>query len=146
MARHKYKRPKWLTICQQDWWVRARYPQFRSASNRGDRIIWTGEIQPTARSARYHLEITYVVPQRPEIRVLAPELRRREGGQRLPHSFPGDLLCVHEAADWNATMMIATTIIPWICGWLYFYEVWLDTGYWQGEGTHPERPEHRPAA
>src|SRR6266496_5411561 len=100
---HKYKKAKWLTICQQDWWVRARYPQFRSATNRGDRIIWTGELQPTARSARYRLEITYVVPQRPEIRVLAPKLRRREDCQRLPHCFPGDLLCVHEARDWNAT-------------------------------------------
>jgi hypothetical protein len=146
MARHKYIRPRWLTISQQDWWMRSRYPQFRSTTNRGNRITWTGALQPAARSALYQLEIIYVVPGRPEIRVLEPELIKREGCEELPHVFPGDLLCVHEASDWNATMPIATTIIPWICGWLYFYEVWLDTGYWEGEGTHPERPEHRSAA
>ena len=146
MARHRYIRQKWLTISQQDWLVRARYPQFRSTSDRGNRIIWTGNLQPTARSACYRVEITYVVPRRPEIRVLEPELHKREGSERLPHVFPGDLLCVHEACDWNATMMIAATIIPWLCSWLYFYEVWLDTGYWEGEGTHPEWREHKPAA
>lgn len=121
MARHKYIRQKWLTISQQDWLVRTRYPQFRSTSNRGNRVVWTGELQPTARSSRYLIEIAYVIPQPPEIRVLKPELKKREGCERLPHVFPGDLLCVHEGKDWNGTMLIATTIIPWVSMWLYFY-------------------------
>jgi hypothetical protein len=146
MARHKYLRPRYLTTAQQDWLVRAKYPQFRSQGNRGNRITWTGELQPTARSATYLVEITYTVPARPRIRVLRPELKRREGAHNLPHVFEDDLLCVHEAQDWNATMIIANTILPWISGWLYFYEVWLDTGYWEGEGTHPHRPEHHSAA
>lgn len=83
---------------------------------------------------------------RPQIRVLRPELTLREGHRRLPHVFEGNLLCVHEAYDWNAKMMVAYTIVPWISAWLYFYEVWLDTGYWEGEGTHPNSPEHRSAA
>jgi hypothetical protein len=146
MARHRYIRQKWLTISQQDWLMRARYPQFCSKTNRGNRIVWTGSLQPTARSASYRVEITYLVPHRPEIRVLEPELRKRDGCDRLPHVFPGNLPCVHEACDWNAAMMVATTVIPWLCSWLYFYEVWLDTGFWAGEGTHPNWPEHTPAA
>lgn len=146
MARYRYIPPKWLTISQQDWVVPAHYPQFSSKTNRGNRIVWTGELQPTARSARYRVQVTYVVPRRPEIRVLEPELQKRDDSDRLPHVFPGNLLCVHEARDWNATMLIAATIIPWICNWLYFYEVWLDTGCWEGEGTHPDWPEHRSTA
>ncbi len=122
------------------------YPQFRSLSNRGNSITWTGELQPTARSATYQVEISYSIPVRPQIRVLRPELTLREGHRRLPHVFEGNLLCVHEAYDWNAKMMVAYTIVPWISAWLYFYEVWLDTGYWEGEGTHPNSPEHRSAA
>jgi hypothetical protein len=28
--------------------------------------------------------------------------------------------------------------------WLAFYETWLETGCWLGEGTHPDLPEHSP--
>jgi hypothetical protein len=36
-------------------------------------------------------------------------------------------------------MMIATTIIPWLALWLYYYEVWLATGHWEGGGI-PHKP------
>ena len=28
------------------------------------------------------------------------------------------------------------TIVPWIADWLYYYEVWLFTGEWEGGGIH----------
>jgi hypothetical protein len=31
-------------------------------------------------------------------------------------------------------MKIATTIIPWLSLWLYYYEVWHATGEWMGGG------------
>jgi hypothetical protein len=33
-------------------------------------------------------------------------------------------------------MLIATTLIPWTALWLYYYELWLDTGKWLGPSSH----------
>ena len=33
---------------------------------------------------------------------------------------------------------LKVTIIPWIQEWLYFYELFLITGKWYGNGEHPE--------
>jgi len=33
-------------------------------------------------------------------------------------------------------MLIATTILPWTALWLYYYELWLDTGKWLGPSSH----------
>jgi hypothetical protein len=139
----RFSRPKYLTVMQQDQQMRARHPRFRSVTNRGNRILWTGLLQPTPRSDSYEVEIEYEVPVRPEVRILSPRLRIQEGCLRPPHTFEDWSLCVHEARDWNANILIALTIVPWICAWLYFYEVWLDTGAWLGGGTHPDLPQHR---
>ena len=33
-------------------------------------------------------------------------------------------------------MPLANTIVPWVADWLYYYEVWLFTGEWEGGGIH----------
>ena len=38
--------------------------------------------------------------------------------------------------NWDATMPLANTIVPWVADWLYYYEVWLFTGEWEGGGIH----------
>jgi hypothetical protein len=35
-------------------------------------------------------------------------------------------------------MSIAATIVPWLSLWLYYYEVWLATGAWEGGGISHE--------
>jgi hypothetical protein len=35
-------------------------------------------------------------------------------------------------------MFIAGTIICWTALWLFFYETWLITGEWEGEGEEPQ--------
>jgi hypothetical protein len=37
-------------------------------------------------------------------------------------------------------MLIATTILPWTALWLYYYELWLDTGKWLGPSSHATDP------
>jgi hypothetical protein len=135
-----------LTIAQQAYLMRARFPQFDFRTDHAQRGRWIGTLQPTALSPLYTVEITYRVPSRPEIRVVAPQLKRRLGSERLPHVFEGDEVCLHEEHEWHGDCVIAETTVPWIAAWLYFYEVWLATGCWEGEGTHPKRPEHRGAA
>lgn len=120
------------------------WPQFAVSTNRGNQAWWTGTLQPTPLGETYTVEFAYMIPRRPEIRVLSPELRTHPSHTRLPHTFPDGTLCVHLASEWRADSIIAETVVPWTCAWLYFYEVWLQTGYWLGEGTHPDFPQHKP--
>ena len=39
--------------------------------------------------------------------------------------------------DWDSSMLIADTVVPWTVEWLMFYEIWLISGKWQGGGKHP---------
>jgi hypothetical protein len=135
---------KYLTVMQQDLHVGSRFPGFERRTNHGSSIIWRGKLQPSPRSGIYLVEIRYEVPYRPVVRVLAPKLSTWGNLAKQPHTFGDGSLCLHQAHEWNGNRLIATTIIPWTCLWLEFYETWLDTGCWLGEGTHPELPEHSP--
>jgi len=97
------------------------------------------------RSDQYQVEICYEVPYRPVIKVAAPQLSTWGELTRQPHTFRDGSLCVHQPHEWHGNRLVAGTIIPWTCLWLAFYETWLDTGCWLGEGTHPDLPEHRGA-
>jgi len=141
---NNYFRQKALTAAQQAHHMRLRFPEFRATTNHGGRIVWRGFLQPTPWSECYQIEIVYEIPRRPQVRILSPRLRVRAGFKKCPHTFEDGSLCVHQSHEWNAELLIATTIIPWISMWLYFYEVWLRTGAWRGEGTHPHLPEHSP--
>jgi hypothetical protein len=143
MARgRRYFRTEYLTISEQVYFMRAIYPQFRVTTNRGNRARWTGDLRPTSMSDTYAVEISYTVPRCPEIRVLTPELRVRPGHKRLPHVFEENRLCVHQAHEWTGNLILARTVVPWTIAWLYFYEIWFATGFWEGGGTHPDLPEH----
>jgi hypothetical protein len=39
--------------------------------------------------------------------------------------------------EWHESIPIADTLVPWASEWLFFYELWLATGEWLGEGEHP---------
>jgi hypothetical protein len=139
-----YFKHRALTVAQQDLHMGVRFPGLRATTNHGARIVWRGQLQPTAWSEVYEVEIVYEAPYRPRIHVLSPRLRVRECCKKCPHTFADGSLCVHQAHEWNGERLIAWTIVPWICVWLYFYEIWLRIGVWRGEGTHPDLPEHSP--
>jgi hypothetical protein len=113
MAMSKFIRPKYLTVMQQDQFVRARFPHFRGKTNHGRRIVWRGTLQPTPRSEVYEIEISYEVPFRPVVRVLTPKLATWGDLAKQPHTFQDGSLCVHEHHEWNRHKLIAVTIIPW---------------------------------
>ncbi len=67
----------------------------------------------------------------------------------VPHRFEGGNLCLHYNGEWDPTMLISETIIPWASEWLLHYELWLATGEWLGGGHDPggkqePRPEPEP--
>ena len=86
----------------------------------------------------YRIRMTYRLRKEPEVYVVAPVLRQRSPEESIPHVYPGNRLCLFlpGVGEWRPTDSIAETIIPWAATWLYFYEVWLATGQWHGEGEH----------
>lgn len=139
--RRKFRRQQ-LTLTQQRYFMSLAFPQFH-AEQRGNALTWTGQLRPSPLSNTYTVEVTYIPPLRPKIRILSPELRLRKEAKGLPHVFREGLLCVHIGSDWHPGRTIAQWVMPWLSGWLYFYEAWYLTGFWEGGGTHPERLEHR---
>jgi hypothetical protein len=102
------------------------------------RLVCAFELQPTALSQCYTLKLSYALRKKPVLFVTNPELECR-AGLSAPHLYADGSLCLYRPryGEWNAAMDFADTILPWASLWLYFYEIWLATGVWHGEGEHP---------
>ncbi len=126
-----------ITAMQADW------PLFRVRKASPEAAIWTGELKP--QFSAYRIEVRYAVGGSPEVRVISPELiwlpENIEGP--LPHVY-GPLtdptLCLFDPAtgEWDGSMLLSRTTIPWTIDWLTFYEFWVMTGKWSGGGRHPK--------
>lgn len=98
---------------------------------------------PTPLSAEYKIKVEYIRGKYPEIYVIEPrKLKLYPGNTTLPHvySTPRQRLCLFYriGREWNSSMYISNTIIPWTSEWLLHYECWLATGKWHGGGIHME--------
>lgn len=104
-----------------------------------DEVVWTGLIQPTERANTYKVRVTYRLGSPPVVDVLEPELKSREPGKPIPHLYKGGHLCLFLpfGFEWDASKLVANTIVPWATLWLHHYEVWRVTGEWLGGGQHP---------
>lgn len=102
-------------------------------------LVWETDIVPSPNSAKYRICINYTIGKRPEVYVIdPPELIRPEGEKNLPHVFSSEkqLICLHFGPfeEWDDSMFLARKIVPWASEWLLFYELWVITGKWLGEG------------
>lgn len=137
MAANYFKRRR-LSISQQIACMSALQPQLNPTCNRGT-VTWRGPLRPAAISTIYRAKISYKPPRFPTVSILAPKLTSRGEDEQIPHVYPGNLPCLSRPAlgEWTSHLFIATTIVPWLCLWLYYYEVWHATGEWFGGGDHP---------
>lgn len=119
------------------------YPDSRKNLKYG-RLTWTGDIQPGPACDTYRVRITWDGrSSRPAVHVLSPNLTALLD-EDIPHRFEGGNLCLHYNGEWDPTMLISETIIPWTSEWLLHYELWLATGEWLGGGHDPGgKQEHR---
>ncbi len=148
-----------LSADAQDTALRRVTTEWRRRDIVLDGCIWEGPVEPLSRI--YIVRLTYF-PRRyfdgwclenPYVRinVIDPPIGAlaRKAGRRLPHVYqnahdsnqPG--LCVFDpaAGEWNPSMALVDTIIPWTSEWLFFYEGWEIDGVFGGRGRHPEAPE-----
>jgi hypothetical protein len=126
-----------LSAREQAAWMRHHYPTFRTTAT-NCQMRTTGALQPTSSSRTYRFTILYEAGSRPAAYV--DELRLRADSQRIPHTYAPDRPCLFYPAgrEWRSDMKIATSIVPWLSLWLYYYEVWLATGEWEGGGISHE--------
>lgn len=75
-------------------------------------------------NSSYRVRIEYGIRERPKVWVEEPKLRRRKPEERIPHTFADDCPCLFHS-DFRSDLPLATTIVPWLCYWLFFYESWL---------------------
>lgn len=134
----RYPKAKPLTIGQQKLCMKRWFPDFECTWKNGV-CTWVGAIQPTSVSETYQILVRYSQSGSPEVWVISPELVNRPDGERIPHVYPGNRLCLYlpRNKEWDRTMFIAETTIPWAALWLYYYEMWHATGEWLGGGVHP---------
>lgn len=141
----KYVKTKVLTMLQQRSCMRVYFPDlhFSGTDRKG---VWAGPLKHTKLSQAYEVKVEYLLGLWPEITILSPPLQKRDDQSRIPHVYEGDYPCLYypKTGEWNPHKLIATYVIPWISMWLYFYEVWLATGNWYGEGIdHGEGAKSR---
>lgn len=146
-----------ISLDEQARAMRALWPGFNAVPGIGPgTVAWFGDLTGFERT--FHLFVQYGLPipgrrelhrVMPEVRVLRPRLVPNWAAAEeapLPHVYvdkddvPGSPLCLFDPrlGEWDGSLLIARTTIPWAERWLWNYELWEATGRWHGGGTHPE--------
>lgn len=134
-------RKKRLLAVEQIGRMQNRHPNFkcRKAKKGVNGFQWDGSVKPTRLSESYKIRVTLQQGKHPQIRVLEPILKLRPGAKRIPHTYADGSLCLYtrEKFEWHPMKHLADTVIPWISSYLCYYEWWLSSGIWFGDGTDP---------
>lgn len=127
-----------LPLFMQRLQLRRAFPNARCDVKRRRVLQWTGQLRPTPLSRGYTVRMSYELGESPNVWVVDPPLERRDG-ELPPHLYPKQRLCLFLPGkrEWDKTMSLAATIVPWASEWLMHYELWLATGVWSGGGEHP---------
>jgi hypothetical protein len=105
--------------------MKNRFPDLEYRSR-----CWIGYLQPYPNFDKYKVKIVYRGQDVPKVFLLNPPLVKNP-----KHIYQDNSLCIYFPQDWkwNENEYITETIVPWTYVWLYFYEIWLETGTWYGE-------------
>ena len=145
MATRKYPKNKSITIPIQKLNVQKVFKSMIIKEYYGRGLKMILRIQPSEFSKFYDVLIIYEsIQKRPQVYVSIEQLEI-ENKNEIPHKYgikniKGKEyvnLCLYYRNEWNSTMKITETIIPWISEWLYHFEFWSITGKWCGGGKHP---------
>ena len=123
--------------------LRSKYSdvRFKSVKRGVDVFI---RLKPTEESISYKLKITAKVESKVvNIFPIEPYIGLEVNGQEVPHMYRDGSLCLFypEYDEWKYTDSWAETLIPWASLWLYYYEIWLQTGEWLGGGIHGKKKQ-----
>lgn len=142
MGRSKFPKPSSLTPVKQAFNVCAKYENFSYKVDGRNSVLIRGYLKPSSMHPIYQIEISYTFGKFPKVKIISPTIT-----PEAPHTFDDNSICTFypDSEVWNRTMKISETIIPWICDWIFQYEIWLITGNWNGD-SHPKHPRRQQRA
>jgi hypothetical protein len=131
------KRIKNPSVAAQYVGLKKTFPD-STGTVRRNRLAWTCSIRPTSLSDAYRIRLEYSLEKSPKVFVESPELQERDG-ERIPHRYLDGSLCLYlpGSGEWDRSMFLFDSIVPWVSEWLIHYELWHATGEWHGGGIHP---------
>jgi hypothetical protein len=103
-------------------------------------LTWEYGDRPTPLSREYLIRIEYKRRDIPRVFVRDPDINALAGDREIPHVYKDPLhLCLYlpGSGEWDGTMRIDQTFVPWALVWLYYFEEWLSSNEWKGGGVHP---------
>ncbi|WP_339145208.1 hypothetical protein [Pseudoalteromonas galatheae] len=123
--------------------------------NNDKTVQWEGTIRPTALSRQYHIVIRYTLSKCPVCVVKGPCLSKLAEGRQIPHIYQnqtgikGTQLCLYlpvvkkknRVSEWQPTMYLVDTILPWASIWLFYFEIWISSDTWFGGGIEHDAVE-----
>lgn len=116
----------------------------------GRAVIYRLSLSPSEASRIYTCElVVYPGRRSPSMYVVSPDLHMLAAGRDLPHIYPSDRhgvrLCLYypKYHEWTPGMKLSETFVPWTVRWLWYFEMWLLSGEWEGGGIHPESARRR---
>jgi len=111
---------------------------------RNGKLVWTYDAQSSPLGRIYKVEIQFEAGSAPDIFVRDPDIQLLAGDRDIPHVYHNPLsLCLYQPKkqQWHPKLRIDRTIVPWTALWLYYFEEWLESNDWKGEGEHPTSDE-----
>ncbi|EKO3968828.1 hypothetical protein EF707_06245 [Vibrio fluvialis] len=137
-----------LSLSAQLKALQEQYPIGKGRITKGKtglQLEWRQEVQPSKLSRKYRILIRWSgVKDIPLVEVIEPDLRKLSNGKRSPHEFYSKGSCKpclmfnsRKSSEWTSSMLISETIVPWALEWLFYWELWLSSGEWEGGGVHP---------
>lgn len=142
MAYKNFFKNKKYSLAQQKVALCRSFPQSVCSISKG-RLLWKSKVKPTYLSREYNIEICYLVSKSPKVYVFGDELQKLND-KNFPHNYGVDVknkrvkVCLYRYQEFSSNKFLSDTIVPWAIEWLYYYEIWLATGEWQGGGEHPK--------
>ncbi len=112
-----------------------------------DCFYWEFTAQPTPLSKTYLVLLIFHIDNRsPDVFILDQNVWDISKKKSIPHLYDSKniKLCLYypKYKDWDQTMPLNTTFVPWIYLWLYYYEEWLFSNEWKGGGEHPQSKDY----
>ncbi|MDD3415416.1 MAG: hypothetical protein PHY47_15640 [Lachnospiraceae bacterium] len=99
------------------------------------------------RQGKYKIRIDYYYKGIVSVYMLAPNIDMSDSveihtyGMHFHGAYKKEIpeLCLKHPKldDWNPSILLIDSYIPWAAEWTEFYEIWLLTGVWYGGGVHP---------
>lgn len=104
-------------------------------------LTWDFQAQPTPLSRVYSIRIIFN-GRSPKIYVITPQITEIAVGKKIPHLYDQEKqqLCLYypKHGEWTVYDKISESVVMWVFLWLYYFEIWLMIGRWEGGGKEPE--------